>query len=928
MFEIYLCIRDQHDPWLVVVAAIICIVSTQSAALLLRQAQLSKARARMKWLATAGITTGFGIWATHFVAMLGYDPGVVAGYHLGLTAASLAIAVAMTTAGFFVMQRTGRAVVASVMVGGGIATMHYTGMAAVELPGTLRWDYSFVIASVLLAIAPIIPSLKIITEGRKLGSGVAGGLLMTVAIVLLHFTGMAGIEVLPWDSGHLAGALLSPTAMSAWIGAVAIGLIVVSVVAVVISRRTANAIHASERNFSLLAKGISDCAIYMLTRDGDVASWNAGAERLKGYTAEEAIGLSLGDFYTPEDWAAGLHENALAVAAATGKYTGEGWRLRRDGTRFWAHVTIEDVRDEAGTRIGFAKITRDMTRLKQDQDRLAAIRNQLDTALDNMHQGLCLFDAEDRLVLRNRRFLELWNLNPGDCMPGTSLDDVASMALYSRTQAPVPKERLDNMRLMLNASLADPKSAPIISEFDEHFTVSVASRPLPGGGWVSTFEDITERRRSEAKIAHMAHHDLLTGLPNRVRFGAWVDAEMAHAREEACRFAVIAIDLDRFKEINDSRGHAAGDQALQMLAGRLLEKMGEREVVARLGGDEFAAAKTFHDDAELDDFIARIEECFAHPMGEGENAFVLGASIGVAIYPTDGETREQILNNADLAMYRAKTSIAQTVCYYEPGMDENARARRQLANDLRQAIDRGEFRLLYQIQRSLKTGAVSGYEALLRWYHPLRGSVSPTDFIPIAEETGEIFGIGEWVLRQACHEAARWEEPHKVAVNLSPIQLMQPDLPRMVGQILLESGLSPKRLELEITETAIISDKARALHVLRQIKALGVSIAMDDFGTGYSSLDTLHSFPFDKIKIDKSFLLRSEASPQARAIVRAVLALGRSLEVPVLAEGVETEAHVKLLQSEGCDEVQGYFFGRPAEAPSGQEEVSEIAKAS
>jgi EAL domain-containing protein (putative c-di-GMP-specific phosphodiesterase class I) len=263
-------------------------------------------------------------------------------------------------------------------------------------------------------------------------------------------------------------------------------------------------------------------------------------------------------------------------------------------------------------------------------------------------------------------------------------------------------------------------------------------------------------------------------------------------------------------------------------------------------------------------------------------------------------------------MYRAKASPGETICYYQAGMDEDARHRRQIANELRHALARDEFRLLYQPQRSLRTHQISGYEALLRWKHPRLGHISPMEFIPIAEQTGEILRIGEWVLRAACREAASWTSQDKVAVNLSPVQLLQPDLPEMVTSILLETGLAPRRLELEITETALITEKARALHSLRRIKALGVSVAMDDFGTGYSSLDTLHSFPFDKIKIDKSFLLQSGESPQAQAIIRAVLALGRSLGIPVLAEGVETLDQLKLLVDEGCDEAQGYLFGRPS----------------
>jgi len=788
MFDLYYCITGEHDIRLVILAAIVCLVSTASAVLLLRQAKLSGRQGRTHWTIVAGVTTGLGIWTTHFVAMLGYDPGIVVGYDLTLTALSLVIAMALTTAGFFVAVRNRNRfprAAAALMIGGGIAAMHYAGMSAVEFPGTFAWHTGYVLLSLLFAILPVYPALRLTLDGGSLARGAGAAGLMTLAIVLLHFTGMTALKVIPIPSDEIHGVLLSSGTMSVSLAAGAIGILLLTSAAVLVTRRTQ-----------------------------------------------------------------------------------------------------------------------------------AALRRQLDLALSNMHQGLCLFDRNERLILRNQRFLDLWDLSPDDCIPGLTLREVAFTALSGRAAVPLDEEWYARMHGALSASLAGPEAAPVIAEIGPNLVLSIASRALPDGGWVSTFDDITERRRSEEKIAFLAMHDSLTGLPNRARFNLWLDFEMERAERIGQRLAVIVIDLDGFKEINDTHGHAAGDMLLAALAARLSAALGEGEVVARLGGDEFAAAKTFQNDAELEAFMTRLEACFADPFADTEASFLVGASIGVATWPADAGDRETILNNADLAMYRAKAMIGSATCYYEPGMDETARARRQLSNDLRQAIDRGEFSLAYQPQHSLRDGELSGYEALLRWNHSTRGWISPTEFIPVAEETGEIFRIGEWVLRQACAEARLWPGATKIAVNLSPVQLMQPDLAERITEILLETGLSPTRLELEITESAIISDKLRALQVLRRIKALGISIAMDDFGTGYSSLDTLHSFPFDKIKIDKSFVLGSGESPQARAIIRAVLALGQSLNVPVLAEGVESAAQLKMLESEGCDEVQGFFLGAPAEAPS------------
>ncbi|HEY0622070.1 EAL domain-containing protein [Sphingomonas sp.] len=789
MFDLYYCITGDHDIRLVALAALVCLVSTASAVLLLRQARLSGLRGRAHWTIVAGVTTGLGIWTTHFVAMLGYDPGIVVGYDLARTVVSLVIAMALTTAGFFAaVQRRSRfrRAAAAVMVGGGIATMHYVGMSAVEFPGTFSWRTGYVALSLLFAVLPIYPALALTLDGGRFWRGAAAAGLMTLAIVLLHFTAMTALQVVPIPGDDVPGMLLSSGTMSVSLAAGAIGILLLTCAAVLVTRRTQ-----------------------------------------------------------------------------------------------------------------------------------AALRVQLDLALSNMHQGLCLFDRNERLILRNQRFLDLWNLAADDCAPGLTLRDVAFIAMRGRGATPRGDDWYARMHGMLSGSLASPDSGPVIAEIGEQLVLSIASRALPDGGWVSTFDDITERRRSEEKIAFLAMHDSLTGLPNRARFNLWLDFELERAERGGQRLAVIVMDLDGFKEINDTHGHAAGDALLAALAARLGTALGEGEVIARLGGDEFAAAKTFTSDAELEAFVTRLESCFADPFASRDSSFLVGASIGVAAWPADGGDRETILNNADLAMYRAKASIGKAAtCYYQPGMDEAARGRRQLANDLRQAIDRDEFSLAYQPQHSLRDGALSGYEALLRWNHSARGWISPTEFIPVAEETGEIFRIGQWVLREACAEARRWPGDTKIAVNLSPVQLMQPDLAERVTEILLETGLSPSRLELEITESAIIGDKVRALQVLRRIKALGISIAMDDFGTGYSSLDTLHSFPFDKIKIDKSFVLGSGESPQARAIIRAVLALGQSLNVPVLAEGVESAAQLQMLESEGCDEVQGFYLGAPAGAPS------------
>ncbi|MES2057881.1 MAG: EAL domain-containing protein [Pseudomonadota bacterium] len=434
-------------------------------------------------------------------------------------------------------------------------------------------------------------------------------------------------------------------------------------------------------------------------------------------------------------------------------------------------------------------------------------------------------------------------------------------------------------------------------------------------GVAAAFIDRQTRSEAMQRLHDMAMNDALTGLPNRISFQKLLGRELDIARETATQLAVVAIDLDRFKEINDVHGHKAGDDVLIMLARRMQLELEANEMVARLGGDEFVAMTRVDNPARLQTFVARLDAVLKAPLSIGPFEARVGASIGVAVYPQDAGDAETLTNNADLAMYRAKGENIGTPCFYDAPLDEAIRDRRELANDLRLAIDQDRLEVHYQVQASVTTRKVTGYEALLRWTHPERGSIPPSVFIPIAEENGLILPLGEWVMRRACTDAMTWDHDTKVAVNVSAVQLSHADLPRLFHQIMLETGLPPRRLEIELTETAIMADRVHALHVLRQIKALGVGVALDDFGTGYSSLETLRAFPFDKIKLDMVFAAELESSPQATAIIRAVLALGKSLSIPVLAEGIETDQQLAILLREGCDEAQGFLIGYPAALP-------------
>lgn len=414
------------------------------------------------------------------------------------------------------------------------------------------------------------------------------------------------------------------------------------------------------------------------------------------------------------------------------------------------------------------------------------------------------------------------------------------------------------------------------------------------------------------RYRQLSLHDALTGLPNRSAFVERLGHMMEAPAARADRIYILSFDLDRFKEINDVHGHAAGDHVLRVAAERLGRRLRDGEFVARIGGDEFIAVTSrLFTHAEAEQMAARIIRDLCEPIGWEDMTLAIGTSIGISVFPDNAETIDDLLAQADTAMYRAKSIGSNQICFYDKSMDQAARERSALAMDMRAGLERGEFMLYFQQQNNTQTGEVVGFEVLLRWLHPKRGLVSPVEFIPIAERTGFIMELGDWVLRRSCQEAVKWGNPLRIAVNVAPKQLANANFPQHVRDILKETGLAPERLELEITESGIIADQQNALSIIRQLKAIGVKIAMDDYGTGYSSLSTLQLFPFDKIKIDRGFIDSVVENRQSAAIVRSTLILAQSLNIPVLAEGVENAEHLRFLQDEGCEQVQGYLYGKP-----------------
>ena len=602
---------------------------------------------------------------------------------------------------------------------------------------------------------------------------------------------------------------------------------------------------------------------------------------------------------------AGPEERATLSARLTSALPAPAEAKLADGR--WLRISRSFMREG-----GFLVICSDITEIRLREAELEQTNLQLDAALSNMSQGLCQYDGRRELRVVNARFRDMFDLPPGTLQLGASHAAVLDLSLAAGAAS---AERRAEIREEQEAIVSRREKGVGFQELPDGRVVAITHEPIRDGGWVATYEDITDRRRAEAQILFMARHDALTSLPNRVLFGERMEQALSQVGRQQQMFAVLCLDLDHFKAVNDTLGHLVGDRLLQQVAERLQACAREVDTVARLGGDEFAIVQVGLERPEDAGLLARrIVGVIGEPYDIDNHRIVIGISAGIAVAPNDGTSGEALLKNADLALYRAKAEGRNTSCFFESEMDARLQARRRLELDLRRALTEGQFYLTYQPLVELATDRVGGFEALLRWRHPQQGVISPAEFIPIAEEVGLIVPIGEWVMRQACLEAMSWPEHVKVAVNVSPAQFRSMRLVECTVDALSSSGLAANRLELEITESVLLHNNDWVLDTLHQIRDLGVHISMDDFGTGYSSLSYLRSFPFDKIKIDQSFIRDLPTKADSLAIVRAIIGLGASLGMRVTAEGVETPEQMAGLRAARCDQVQGYLLSRPCNA--------------
>jgi diguanylate cyclase len=769
------CLTTQHDLRLVFVAGFVCIAGCFTTFRLYSRMRGARGVVRAAWLLLTGLVAGSSVWATHFIAMVAFTPGLKTGYSPTGTLLSLMIAVLFMASGFAVasaQRSTTNDFAGGVLIGLGVAAMHYTGMSAFVTQGHLVWEQATVGLSALLGVCGATAALMLAGQARTVRNQTIGGGLLGLGIVALHFTGMSAITIVPDVGVQVPDQLLSGGILTLAVGSITTMIILGGLGAVAIESQTSrSALERIRRLANAAYEGL------VVVQSGKINDANAAFCELVGAGLSELVGRSLvGSILTFDE----------------------------------AGPTREGVRREG----------------------------------------------------------KIQPVGGGREIP---------VEVFSR--------------------LMDD-----------------GARIETSGLTVLAVRDLRERRAAEEKIRYLAEHDGLTGLPNRNSLQARLGAALDRVEASGESLSVICVDLDHFKEANDQHGHLAGDAILVETARRLQSAVQAPSFAARLGGDEFIIVQVASGDqpAAAAELAGRLIELLSAPMVYDGQELALGSSLGVSLYPDDGRTTEALMANADMALYRAKESGRGVYRFFKREMDDTIRERRNLARDLRQGIADGELVVHYQPLARATDGEVCGFEALVRWRHPTRGMIPPLDFIPVAEENGLIGALGDWVLRRACADAATWEKPLRIAVNLSPIQLHNPALPSLVHEVLITTGLSPSRLELEITESALFKDYQRALDNLRRLKALGVRIAMDDFGTGFSSLSTLQSFPFDKIKIDKSFVENIHRHDRATVIVRAVLGLGRSLEIPVVAEGVETEEQINFLRGENCTELQGYAIGRPA----------------
>ena len=937
-----------YNPWFVALSVAIAVVASYTALSLAERVSASRDRLAYYWLSGGAIAMGIGIWSMHFIGMLAFHLPIPVAYDVTLTL--LSIVPAILASGIALVQiRLGKhslfiLILAGIFMGGGIATMHYTGMAAMRMFPPIRYDPWLFLASILIAVGASVAALEIAfrlqLEG---GSGyvftkkVASALVMGLAIAGMHYTGMAAAN---FASNSVCMA--APQGITAEVLAVLVtgGSLTVLVITLMLAMFKArlddqnvrmvtelsNAnqelhqraeelaqamtarVRENARKDRLLAAVVEQTSDAILTTDleGRVTNWNSAAEVMFGYAAAEVKGRFLQEVISLE--------SAMQFGADEDGKSGQFYETRgrrRDGRKIYLALSNAPLLNEAKERRGWVSVIRDITRQKEDEERL----RQAAAVFESSTEGVIITDSETQILAVNRAFTELTGYSEQEAIgqkAGFTKSGVHDREFYRAMWQAIGTAGRWRGEIIDRRKNGEtyPKwmNISVVRDDDGEIT-----------NYVGVFFDITHLKESERRLQYIAQHDYLTDLPNRLLFEDRLEHAITRARREGSGVALLFVDLDRFKSVNDSLGHLVGDKLLQVAARRICSVVRDEDTVSRLGGDEFTIILEAIEDRQQ---AARVAEKVISELRRSitinQYDLLISASVGISFYPEDGAEVARLLQHADAAMYKAKEKGRNAFHFFSLELSEELSRRVQIEEDLRQALERNEFQLYFQPFMSLPEGRVVGGEALLRWQHPRQGLLVPGEFLDVAEECGLLGTIEEWVIERACNEARRWVEcglsDFTLAMNLSSTMIARAGIVDRIMAALQQNNLTGKNLQLDVAEASLTQQAEGLEENLHAMAALGVSISIDDFGTGYSSILDLQRFPVGKLEIGRLFLRNLMQDTDHQVLVRAVIALGHSLGLRVAAEGVEDEDQRQFLQAQGCDEIQGYFLSPPLSA--------------
>ena len=930
-----LAMVGSYDYRLVALSVVIAVLASYAALDVAGRVTSAKGGIRFLWLIGGAVAMGIGIWSMHYIGMLAFRLPIPVQYDWPTVSLSLLAAILASAIALFVVSREKmgfiRAIVGSVFMGGAIAGMHYIGMAAMRLTAMCHFSSAIVTISVLLAIVISLVALWLTFHFR--GETRSGGwrkilsaIVMGVAIPAMHYTGMAAATFTPATvtEGSLSHALnissLGTTSIIV-VTFMALGLTVLTSLADRRFSAQALKLESSEKRSRQILETALDAFVGMDSR-GTIVDWNAQAVATFGWSREQALGKLFFTIIIPErDRASHQNGPQYFLASGEGRILNkriEIMALHRDGHEFPIELALTPIQ-WGETRL-FTAFVRDITARKNMEEALFVEKERAQVTLNSIGDAVACTDISGNITFLNLVAEKMtgWSHKEAEGRPMADvleiLDATSRKANSNRMGQAIDENRI--VHLPSNSILVrqDGLEIPI-----EDSVAPIHDRKGQATGAVIVFRDVSAARAMALQLAHSAEHDVLTGLPNRALLNDRVNQSIILASRHMKKVGVLFLDLDGFKHINDSLGHLTGDKLLQSITKRVCDCVRASDTVSRQGGDEFVVLLSEMEHPEDAAVTARrLLQTVADAHFINQQDLHVTTSIGISVYPDDGLDAETLIKNADTAMYQAKENGRQSFQFFKSSMNERAVERQSIEEGLRRALERNEFTLHYQPKINLITGRITGAEALLRWTHPSRGLVSPAQFIPVAEDCGLILPIGNWVLREACKQARAWVDaglpPMTMAVNISAMEFRHEHFLEGVFEVLKETGLGPRLLELELTESVLMKRVEATGSILETFRAKGVRVAVDDFGTGYSSLSYLRKFPIDALKIDQSFVRQITTSPDETSIVTAIISMGRSLGLRVVAEGVETQEELTFLQAHRCDEAQGYYFSRPVAA--------------